>query len=113
MSYIDTPRQAPFGAIAIYRAVSAVFTAAETVPSAFRRRVAAPANAAAVAETGTRTAAGIQRYRPLGGAVAAVRAWNARRRTVAELERLTETQLRDIGLTRMDIEELRRGRRLA
>ncbi len=39
-----------------------------------------------------------------------VRAWNARRRTINELDRLNEAQLDDIGLTRWHVEELRTGR---
>jgi uncharacterized protein YjiS (DUF1127 family) len=39
-----------------------------------------------------------------------VRAWNARRVTVAELRRLSPDQLADIGLTRADVAGFARGR---
>lgn len=102
MSYTDTRHHAaPFGAITIYRAVSAFGEAADSVLGLIRRRAGAtPAASGAVA----------RRARP--GIVASLRAWKTRRRTIAQLGRLSDRQLDDIGLNRMAIEALRFGRPL-
>lgn len=41
--------------------------------------------------------------------VAAVRRWNQTRHTIAQLRRLSDRQLDDIGLTRADIEKMSDG----
>ena len=116
MSYIDGNRAAPFGAIAIYRLTSAVAEAADALRHGFARR--APAldafTPAELEDIGLSVADMPAGRRPglFARAVAALREWNLRRRTVAELGRLSDAQLDDIGLTRGHIEQLRLGRPL-
>ena len=113
MSHIAGNRPAPFGAITIYRATEALTGAADALRAARMRRGTALAafSPAQLEDIGLSIAdvpAG-RRRGTLARLVATIRAWNARRRTIAELERLSEAQLDDIGLTRGQIELLRLG----
>jgi uncharacterized protein YjiS (DUF1127 family) len=113
MSYIDTPKTAPFGAITLYRAGSLLTDAAATVsvmfqPPRSRLRALTPAE---LEDIGLSVADLAPARKGVFDIVAdAFRAWNARRRTINALGRLSDAQLDDIGLTRWHIEELRAGR---
>jgi len=113
MSFIDRHHQAPFGTATNDRMIQPF--------GPFSDRVRKPANARhEAAELGSApldsidltvaSFAPMRRPGILARAAAAYRNWNARRRTVAELERLTDSQLADIGLMRAHVEDLRRGR---
>ena len=115
MSYIDRHRPAPLGAITTDRATAAIGDLANRL-----RRLAAPRpttlaalSPAALEDIGI-TVADMPARRPgiFARAVAAIADWAARQRTAAELERLSDTQLADIGLLRAHIDDLRRGRPL-
>lgn len=116
MSYVDGNRPAPFGAITIYRLTNTLSDAVHGLWNA----VAGHAVALSAFSPSQREDIGIgtehlrsgRRAGLLASIVDAVREWDARRRTVAELDRLTEAQLEDIGLTRAHIEDLRAGRPL-
>lgn len=114
MSYMETRRIAPFGAITLYRAGSALTDALDTVSGAFgRRRTAITELSPAELEDIGLSIADLpveNRTISFGGIAAFFRTWNARRHTIAELSRLSEAQLDDIGLTRWNVEELRAGR---
>lgn len=116
MSYIDRHRPAPFGAVTANRATAAFADLANALRRLATRR---PATLAALSPTelediGLSVADMPARRRPgiFAQAVSAVREWDARRRTVSELERLSDSQLADIGLLRAHIDDLRRGRPL-
>ena len=110
MSYIDTNRQAPFGAITIFRATTALTGAVDMLTGILTRRTTTLAtfSPSQLEDIGI-SLADLQPRRPgiLSRAAAAFADWNARRRTIAELGRLNDAQLDDIGLTRCDVEELR------
>ncbi|HET7410820.1 MAG TPA: DUF1127 domain-containing protein [Paracoccaceae bacterium] len=116
MSYIDRHRPAPFGAVTAHRATSAIGEFATGLRRLATRRYTtlAALSPAALEDIGLSVADVPARRRPgvFARAVAAIRDWDARRRTVAELERLSDTQLADIGLLRAHIDDLRRGRPL-
>ncbi len=112
MSYMEPRRTAPFGAITIYRVGSTLTDAFDAV---FGRRQATPLGRFTPSELedlGLSVAdlPGERRGGLIDQMVGVVRAWNARRHTLAELGRLSDAQLDDIGLTRFDVEELRAGR---
>lgn len=113
MSYIDTRKTAPFGAITLYRAGSLLADAATAVSVFFQRpatrlRALSPAE---LEDIGLSVADLTPRRKGLAShLVDTFHAWNTRRRTVSALDRLTDGQLDDIGLTRWHIEELRSGR---
>ncbi len=110
MSYIDGNRPAPFGAITIFRATTALTDAVDLLLGTLGRRAATLASfSPAQLEDIGLSVADVQPRRPgiLARTVSAFADWNARRRTIAELGRLSEAQLDDIGLTRCDVEELR------
>jgi uncharacterized protein YjiS (DUF1127 family) len=114
MSYIDASRNtAPFGAITLYRAGSLLADASAAVavlvqPARGRLRALSPAE---LEDIGLSIAdLSPARRGVFAQLVDIFRAWNARRRTVDALGRLSEAQLDDIGLTRWDVEELRAGR---
>jgi uncharacterized protein YjiS (DUF1127 family) len=111
MSYMEPRHTAPFGAITLYRAGSALVDAF----AIFGRRRATPLDRFSPAELedlGLSIADLPRELRPglLDQFVGRVRAWNARRRTLAELSRLNDAQLDDIGLTRWHVQELGAGR---
>lgn len=118
MSYMDSNNQAPFGSIAIYRAIEATGEVSRGLRARFRRRApsAGAFSSAQIADASVSVinSAAPDARRPgrLGRAVAALHDWSARRRTLAELDRLTEAQLEDIGLTPGHVEDLRRGQPL-
>lgn len=116
MSYVDNRHAAPFGAITLYRAGSLLTDAAAAVSVLFERprnglQALTPAElediGLSVADFAT------PRKGVIDHVADSVRAWNARRRTVGSLGRLSDAQLDDIGLTRWDVEELRAGRTLS
>ena len=113
MSYIHTRNTAPIGAITLYRAGSLLADAATAVSVLFQRpgthlRALTPAE---LEDIGLSVADLAPRRKGLAADLAdTFRAWSARRRTVSALDRLTDTQLDDIGLTRWHVEELRAGR---
>lgn len=113
MSYTDGNRPAPMGAITIYRATEAVGGVIQHLRGALTRgerglRTFTPAQ---LEDLGLTVADMPAAGRPgiLARMVESLRERNARRRTVAALDRLTDAQLQDIGLTRVDIENLRLG----
>jgi uncharacterized protein YjiS (DUF1127 family) len=113
MSYIDTRNTAPFGAITLYRAGSLLTDAAAAVSVLFQP-ARSPLRALSPAELEDIGLSVADLAPARKGAFAQLadtfRAWNARRRTVTALGRLSDAQLDDIGLTRWDVEELRAGR---
>ncbi len=113
MSYVDNRHAAPFGAITLYRAGSLLTDAATAVPMLFARRGhgLAALTPAELEDIGLSVADLPAPGKGLFGHVRdAVRGWNARRRTIGALGRLSDAQLDDIGLTHWDVEELRAGR---
>lgn len=110
MSYIDSNRPAPFGAITIFRATNALSDAVDTLRFPRRSTALAEFSPAQLEDIGL-SVADVETRRPgfLARMVAAFGEWNARRRTIAELSRLSDAQLEDIGLTRGDVYELRFG----
>lgn len=116
MSYVDGNRTAPFGAITIYRVISVLADGADRLWGAVASRaVALSAFSPAQREDIGVAADHLRADRTAGflaSAAFAVREWDARRRTVAELSRLSDAQLDDIGLTRGDVDALRSGRPL-
>lgn len=112
MSYMEPRRTAPFGAITIYRAGSALTDAFDTVFGARRGTPLGRFSPAELEDLGLSVAdlPDERRTGMLDGIVGIFRAWNARRRTIAELSRLNDAQLDDIGLTRWDVAELSAGR---
>ena len=113
MSYIDRRQTAPFGAITLYRIGSAVTDAAAAVSGLFGRRPThlVRHSPTELEDIGLSVADLPAPGKGLFGHIAeTVRAWNARRRTLSVLGRLSDAQLDDIGLTRWHVEELRAGR---
>lgn len=108
MSYSDTHRPASFGAISIHPAVSALTAVFERVTH--RGVVLSRFSPAEREDLGLNLRDLTPRPGVFARAVAALRAWNTRRLTVDALSRLSDAQLRDIGITRMDIMDLREGR---
>jgi uncharacterized protein YjiS (DUF1127 family) len=113
MSYIDTRKTAPFGAITLYRAGSLLTDAAAAFSALFERpsnrlRALSPAELEDIGLSVADLAPA--RKGAFAQLTDTFRAWNARRRTVNALGRLSDAQLSDIGLTRWDVEELRAGR---
>lgn len=113
MSYIETRKTAPFGAITLYRAGSLLTDAAAAVsvmfqPARSRLRALSPAELEDIGLSVTDLAP--QRKGMLAHLADAYRSWRARRRTLQALGRLSDAQLDDIGLTRWHVEELRAGR---
>jgi uncharacterized protein YjiS (DUF1127 family) len=116
MSYVDGNRPASFDAAAVHRATAAVgeFVARFRRPAPARVTALSAFSPAQLEDMGLSVADMPARDRPgvLSRMVAAFRDWDARRRTICELERLTDAQLDDIGLTRAHVEELRFGQPL-
>jgi uncharacterized protein YjiS (DUF1127 family) len=114
MSYVDRP--ASFGAPAFHRATATFgeLLARLRRPAGARVTALSAFSPAQLEDMGLSVADMPARNRPgvLARLVAAFRDWDARRRTIYELERLTDAQLDDIGLTRAHVEELRFGRPL-
>jgi uncharacterized protein YjiS (DUF1127 family) len=111
MSYMEPRAAAPFGAITLYRAGSALSDAIELLTGGRRATPLARLSPAEMEDLGLSIADLPSGRSDIVGRIAAVyRAWNARRRTIAELSRLSDAQLDDIGLTRWHVEELRAGR---
>lgn len=115
MSFIDRNHPAPFGTETNDRMIQPFG------PFSDRARKTADDQRSAVAPLGTAGLVGsidltVASFAPmrrpglLARAAAAYRNWDSRRRTVAELERLTDSQLADIGLMRAHVEDLRHGR---
>ena len=116
MSYVDGNRPAFFDAAAFHRP-SAAFSeilARLRRPAGARVTVLSAFSPAQLEDMGLSVADMPARNRPglLARFVAAFRDWDSRRRTLHELERLTDAQFDDIGLTRAHVEELRFGRPL-
>lgn len=115
MSYIDGNRPAPFGAITIFRAATALGDLVDSLRRSRARRAAGLTRftPAQMEDLGLSVGDMTADRRPgiLSAVAIALREWDARRRTVAALERLTDSQLDDVGLTRADIEDLRFARR--
>lgn len=111
MSYIDRHRPAPFGAVTVDRAATAMGEVGHGLRRlATRGQTSLEAlSPAALEDIGLSVADKQARPGFFARMVHAIREWDARRRTVAELERLSDTQLADIGLLRAHVEDLRRG----
>ncbi len=116
MSYVDGNRAASFEAAAFHRATTGFAELVAHLRRPAGARVTAlsafsPAQledmGLSLADMPTRTGPGI-----LARLVAAFRDWDARRRIIYELQRLSDAQLDDIGLTRAHVEELAFGRPL-
>jgi uncharacterized protein YjiS (DUF1127 family) len=112
MSYMEPRRTAPFGAITIYRAGSALNDAFDLIFGGRRRTSLGRFSPAELEDLGLSVAdlPAEPRTGLLDKVAGVFRGWNARRRTLAELGRLNDAQLDDIGLTRWDVEELSAGR---
>ncbi len=112
MSYMEPRRTAPFGAITIYRASSALTGAFDAIFGARRATPLDRFSPSELEDLGLSIADLPREFRPglLEQAVGLFGAWNARRRTISELSRLNDAQLDDIGLTRWDVAELSAGR---
>jgi uncharacterized protein YjiS (DUF1127 family) len=112
MSYIDSRHIAPFGAITLYRAGSLLTDGAAALSVLFRRRRSSlGALSPAELEDIGLSVADLPEQTGLSAHLwDALRTWHARRRTVMALERLSDAQLDDIGLTRWQVDELRAGR---
>lgn len=113
MSFIDRHHPAPFGTETPRPASNyGSDQLARRLPFSNRRRDASPLGVAELNSIDMTVASFAPMRRPgmVARATAAYRSWNARRRTVAELERLSDTQLADIGLLRAHVEDLRLGR---
>jgi uncharacterized protein YjiS (DUF1127 family) len=111
MSYVDGNRPASFEAAAFHRATATFgeFVAKLLRPARQRATALAAFSPAQLEDMGLSVADIPAPNRPgvLAGLVARFRDWDARRRTISELQRLSDAQLDDIGLTRAHIEELR------
>lgn len=114
MSYMEPRASAPFGSITLYRAGSVLSDAIALLTGARRARPLVRLSPAEMEDLGLSLAdlPEIGRTGIVAQIAAGYRAWNARRRTIAELSRLSDAQLDDIGLTRWHVEELRAGRPL-
>lgn len=114
MSFIDRKNPAPFGTETNDRMIKPFGPFSDRVrkTSNEQHEAASPLNSAELDSIDLTVASFAPMRRPgiLARAAAAYRKWDARRRTVAELERLTDNQLADIGLMRAQVEELRHGR---
>jgi uncharacterized protein YjiS (DUF1127 family) len=114
MSYIDTRNKTvPLGAITLYRAGSLLTDAVAAVSMVFQpaRSPLRALSPAELEDIGLSVADLAPARKGLFAQLAeTVSAWNARRRTVSALGRLSDAQLDDIGLTRWHVEELRAGR---
>lgn len=109
-TYISTPR-VPFGAISIFRAVSAIETFAGRIGLIRTAPSLASFSPAHLDDMGLSVADYAETDRP--GVVARIGRWFADRRanarTLDELSRLTQSQLDDIGLTEGDVARIRRA----
>lgn len=113
MSFIDRHNPAPFGSETSNRMIEPFGPFSNRTLKAGNRNRDAVTSVGLADLGGIDTVAGFAPMRRpglLARAAAAYRSWDARRRTVAELERLTDNQLADIGLMRAHVEDLRRGR---
>lgn len=114
MSFIDRNHPAPFGTETNDRMIQPFGPFSDRVrkTSNGQRDAVAPLGSAELDSIDLTVASFAPMRRPglLARAAAAYRNWDARRRTVAELERLTDSQLADIGLMRAHVEDLRHGR---
>lgn len=111
MSRMEIRTAAPFGAITLYRAGTALNDAIELLTGGRRTRPLARLSPAEMEDLGLSIAdLPSGRGDLVGHIVASLRAWSARRQTIAELGRLSDAQLDDIGLSRWHVEELRAGR---
>jgi uncharacterized protein YjiS (DUF1127 family) len=113
MSSIGTRNTAPFGAITLYRAGSLLTDAAAAISMLFQpaRSPLRALSPAELEDIGLSVAdLAPARKGVFARAADTFGAWNARRRTVSALGRLSDAQLDDIGLTRWHVEELRAGR---
>lgn len=113
MAYMESRHTAPFGAITLYRAGSALTSLGVALSRLIepRRPALSRLSPAELEDIGLSVTDLTGRRRGLLGDLAETfRAWSARRQTVAALSRLSDAQLEDIGLTRWHVEELRAGR---
>lgn len=116
MSYVECHQPAPFGAVPAKKATTAFSTLANGLRRLSGHR---PVTVSGLSPTELEdiglSVADLPTGRVSGAfarVVAAFRDWDARRRTVSELSRLSDAQLADIGLLRVHIEDLRNGRAL-